>query len=66
MMKRKEPIAVTNAIAALVKIGEQHGLDAVHRAYAEAIAEIMGTRERDAWRVKIAEAQGELALLESR
>ena len=62
-MKRKEPVAVTQAIQLLVKLGDQHGIEVIHTVYAEAVAEMMGARERDAWRVKITEAQGEFALL---
>lgn len=61
----KEPIALTEAVRTLVKLGEGYGIGKVHHAYAEAIAELMACQERDAWRNKIVEGQREMfAMLE--
>lgn len=62
--KGKQPAAITAAIQGLVKLAEQHGLEAVHLAYSESIAECMACRERDVWRSRITEGQREFALLE--
>ncbi|MGH8519846.1 MAG: hypothetical protein ACREU9_00070 [Gammaproteobacteria bacterium] len=65
-MKRKDPIAVTQAIQALTKLGDAYGLEAVHHVYAEAVGELMAGREREVWRAKVTEGQREMfALLES-
>lgn len=62
-MTKKQPHAVTAVTAALIKIGTEHGLEAVHAVYTETIAELMACRERDAWRTRVSEAQGEMFAL---
>lgn len=61
----KTPAVIKGAIDGLVRLGEGHGLVAVNHAYAEAVAELMAIRERDVWRMRVAEGQREMALLES-
>lgn len=61
----KQPVAVKVAIAALVRLAETHGIEAVNSVYAEVIAEVMACRERDVWRVRVTEGQKEMALLEA-
>lgn len=61
----KAPTMVKAGIEEFVKLGERHGIDALNYAYAEAVAELMARRERDVWRMRVAEGQREMALLES-
>lgn len=62
---RKDPVAVTTAIQALVKLGDAYGIEAVHQVYADAIGELMADREREVWRTKVSDGQREMfALLE--
>lgn len=62
-MVRKQPHAVTAVTQALVKLGTDHGIEAVHFAYTETIAELMAAREREAWRARVRDAQGEMFAL---
>ena len=56
---------VTAAIQTLIKLAETHGLEALNHVYGEAVAELMDGKERDVWRVKVADGQREMALLEA-
>lgn len=62
-MTKKQPQAITAVTAALIKIGSEHGIEAVHQVYTETIAELMACRERDAWRSRVRDAQGEMFAL---
>lgn len=62
-MIKKQPHAVTAVTAALIKLGTDHGIEAVHAVYTETIAELMADRERTVWRARVSEAQGEMFAL---
>lgn len=60
----KHPAAVTSAIQLLIKLADSHGIEVVNTVYAEAVAEHMACKERDVWRVRVADGQREMALIE--
>lgn len=60
---KKQPHALTAVTQALIKLGTDHGIEAVHAVYKETIAELMADREREAWRARVTEAQGEMFAL---
>lgn len=62
-MTKKQPHAISAVTAALIKVGQDHGVEGVHACYREAIAELMAGKERDAWRTRVTEAQGEMFAL---
>lgn len=62
-MIKKQPHGVTAVTQALIKLGTDHGLEAVHDVYATVIGELMAEREREAWRTRVTEAQGEMFAL---
>ena len=66
MQRKQQPAAVVAAIGILVKLGTNHGVEAINEVYRESIAELMACETRDEWRAKITEGQRDLALLEAR